>query len=62
MPEDDTIEKLGREIDLAAVMIEALSLALPLYPRADGRRWTQRNSPNPAPPRSATMTCAHLRV
>lgn len=34
MPEDDTIERLGRVIDLDAVMIEALSLALPLYPRA----------------------------
>ena len=36
MPEDDTIERLGREIDLDAVMIEALALALPLYPRATG--------------------------
>ncbi|WP_428924675.1 YceD family protein [Marinibacterium sp. SX1] len=35
MPEDDDQEPLGREIDLGAVMIEALSLALPLYPRAD---------------------------
>ncbi len=34
MPEDETIERLGRVIDLDAVMIEALSLALPLYPRA----------------------------
>ncbi|CAN0590320.1 unnamed protein product [Ectocarpus sp. 12 AP-2014] len=29
------MEPLGREIDLNAVMIEALSLALPTYPRAD---------------------------
>ncbi|MDQ2088442.1 YceD family protein [Marimonas arenosa] len=36
MPEDDSIEKLGVEIDLDAVMTEALALALPLYPRADG--------------------------
>ncbi|MBB97714.1 MAG: hypothetical protein CML68_24335 [Rhodobacteraceae bacterium] len=35
MPEDDDQEPLGREIDLGAVMIESLSLALPLYPRAD---------------------------
>jgi uncharacterized metal-binding protein YceD (DUF177 family) len=34
MPEDESIEKLGHEIDLAAVMAEALTLALPLYPRA----------------------------
>ncbi|SEP55367.1 YceD family protein [Thalassovita taeanensis] len=36
MPEDDTIEPLGPEIDPARVMIEALALALPLYPRAEG--------------------------
>lgn len=34
MPEDDTIDPLGAEIDLWAVMIEALALALPPYPRA----------------------------
>ena len=34
MPEDDEIEPLGSWIDPEAVMIEALSLALPLYPRA----------------------------
>lgn len=36
MPEDDTIEPLGVEIDPAQVMAEALALALPLYPRRDG--------------------------
>lgn len=36
MPEDDTIEPLPDMIDLYAVLIEALALALPLYPRADG--------------------------
>ena len=36
MPEDDTAEPLGDVIDPAAVMVEALSLALPLYPRAPG--------------------------
>jgi uncharacterized metal-binding protein YceD (DUF177 family) len=36
MAEDDSIEPLGAEIDPAVVMIEALALALPLYPRADG--------------------------
>ncbi len=34
MPEDDTIEPLGRVIDLMAVAGEALSLALPPYPRS----------------------------
>lgn len=33
MTEDDTVEPLGAEIDPAAVMAEALALALPLYPR-----------------------------
>ena len=36
MPDDDDIEPLGVWIDPEAVMIEALSLALPDYPRAPG--------------------------
>lgn len=36
MPEDDTAEPLPREIDLAQVMAEALALALPAFPRAEG--------------------------
>lgn len=36
MLEDDTLEPLGPQIDLWAVMIEALALALPDYPRAEG--------------------------
>jgi uncharacterized metal-binding protein YceD (DUF177 family) len=36
MPEDDSLEPLGAEIDLRRVMIEALLLALPAYPRAEG--------------------------
>ncbi len=41
MPEDDSAEPLGPEIDPAMVMIESLSLALPLYPRADGAKMEQ---------------------
>lgn len=33
---DDEMEPLGQFIDAGAVMIEALALALPLYPRAEG--------------------------
>ena len=33
---DDEVEPLGQFIDLAAIMAEELSLALPLYPRAKG--------------------------
>ncbi len=36
MPEDDTVEPLAATLDLGALMVEALALALPLYPRADG--------------------------
>jgi uncharacterized metal-binding protein YceD (DUF177 family) len=36
MPEDDTVEPLPASLDLAEVMIEALSLALPPFPRAEG--------------------------
>jgi uncharacterized metal-binding protein YceD (DUF177 family) len=36
MPEDDTAEPLPARLDLGQVMIEALALALPDYPRADG--------------------------
>ena len=36
MPEDDTVDPLPREIDLATVMAEALALALPPWPRAEG--------------------------
>ncbi len=35
MPDDDETEPLRQWIEPEAVMIEALSLALPLYPRAD---------------------------
>ena len=34
MPEDETIEPLPREIDIGEVVIEALALELPIYPRA----------------------------
>lgn len=36
MPEDDSIEALPAVLDLGDVMAEALTLALPLYPRAPG--------------------------
>ena len=36
MPEDGTVEPLGAWIDPGDIMIEALVLALPLYPRAEG--------------------------
>ena len=41
MPEDDSTEQLGTLIDPAAVMAEALALAVPDYPRADGAELEQ---------------------
>ena len=45
---DDTLEPLGQFIDLAAVMIEELALALPEYPRAEGAELGAAR-PDPAP-------------
>ncbi|MBY5932376.1 DUF177 domain-containing protein [Tateyamaria omphalii] len=36
MPEDDEVEQLGAWIDPEVVMVEALSLAVPDFPRAEG--------------------------
>ncbi|HCQ64339.1 MAG TPA: hypothetical protein DIU07_03800 [Rhodobacteraceae bacterium] len=36
LPEDVDTEPLGSEIDLQAMMVEALALALPAWPRAEG--------------------------
>ncbi len=36
MPEDDTIEALPASLSLIDLLVEALALALPDYPRADG--------------------------
>jgi uncharacterized metal-binding protein YceD (DUF177 family) len=36
MPDDDTTDPLPEVIDVGVVAVEALSLALPLYPRAPG--------------------------
>jgi len=41
MPVDDTVEELPETLDLAQVMIEALALALPPYPRAAGADLSQ---------------------
>ncbi len=36
MPEDDTLEPLPSRIDLGEVLVEALVLAIPPFPRAEG--------------------------
>jgi uncharacterized metal-binding protein YceD (DUF177 family) len=51
MPGDDTLEPLGEVIDLDAVLEEALSLALPPWPRAEGAALdTARAAPGDAGP------------
>lgn len=46
IPDDDT-EPLGQVIDAGEVMVEALALALPLYPRAAGAELDQTDSDAP---------------
>ena len=41
MPEDETVEPMPDEIDLVEIATEALTLALPLYPRAPGAEFGQ---------------------
>jgi len=36
MPEDDTLEPLPESIDIMAILVEALALSIPPYPRAEG--------------------------
>ncbi|MEZ5779461.1 MAG: DUF177 domain-containing protein [Paracoccaceae bacterium] len=50
MPEDDTVEPLPAVVDLGAVMVEALALALPLYPRAEGAEFGQAQFAEPGTP------------
>ncbi|SLN12298.1 YceD family protein [Ruegeria meonggei] len=47
IPEGDDSEPLGPVIDPAQVMIEALSLALPQYPRKDGAELAQADFTEP---------------
>ncbi|SIS51358.1 YceD family protein [Phaeovulum vinaykumarii] len=58
MPEDTDAELLGETIDLGAVMLEALELALPLFPRAPG---SEIGTLQAAPPGAAPMTAETIR-
>jgi uncharacterized metal-binding protein YceD (DUF177 family) len=58
MPEDDTLEPLPAAIDLDAILAEALALALPPYPRADGTEPVQAQH---AEPGQTPMTDADTR-
>ena len=54
MPEDDTIDPLPDVLDITAVMVEALSLALPPFPRASDAG--ESNAYLAAPPGVSPMT------
>lgn len=58
MPEDDSLEPLPEVIDLGDVLAEALSLALPLYPRAEG---AELEAVDYAPPGADPITDADLK-
>ncbi len=58
MPQDDTVEPLGPVIDPAAVMIEALALAMPLYPRSAQAGPVEAEF---APPGVAPLRAADIR-
>jgi uncharacterized metal-binding protein YceD (DUF177 family) len=58
MDSDDSAEPLPDEIDAAAVAMEALSLALPLYPRAPGAELGEAVF---APPGAEPLRDADLR-
>ena len=46
-PEDDHIEPLPSQIDLASLATEALALAVPMYPRAEGAVLADANFTEP---------------
>lgn len=60
MPEDETIDPLGDVIDLGAVMEEALALALPPYPRAEGAE-LEAGEGRAAPPGETPLEDADLK-
>jgi len=57
MPEDDSAEPLPEVIDVGDVALEALALALPLYPRAPGAELPETVA---APPGVAPLNDADL--
>lgn len=50
MPEDDSIEALGQVIDISAIALEALTLALPAFPRAENANLSEQGHLEQTPP------------
>lgn len=61
MPEDDTQEQLPAILDLGAVALEALALALPQWPRADGAALAEDGRLQITPPGQAPIDDAQIR-
>ncbi len=55
MPEDDSIEALGAEIDISAIAIEALTLAIHPFPRAQDAKLSDQGYLEQSPPDSAPL-------
>ncbi|OSP55004.1 DUF177 domain-containing protein [Pseudoruegeria sp. SK021] len=47
MPDDDSLEPLPTSLDLTAILLEGLSLALPPYPRVEGAALDETNFTEP---------------
>ena len=57
IPQDESLEPLGDQIDAGAALVETLALALPLYPRAPGAEFHEVSvSPPGAEPISPELT------
>ncbi len=55
LTEDDSLEPLGAEIDITAIALEALSLAVPAYPRHDEAEKSQPLILESRPPGAAPL-------
>ncbi|MBB4207730.1 YceD family protein [Roseinatronobacter bogoriensis] len=55
MPEDDSVEALGAMIDASAIAIEALTLAIRPFPRAEDAKLSDQGYLEQSPPDSAPL-------
>lgn len=61
MPEDDSLEPLGTQIDISAIALEALSLAIPAFPRAQPREGAAVIALDSRPPGAPPITAQETR-
>ena len=55
MPEDDNAEALGSVIDISAIALEALTLAIPAFPRAGDAKLSDQGHLEQTPPGAAPL-------